>query len=286
MARESTEERRKDPYKIQLKNVRLSFPAIFTPKESRDGRGKPSFQANFLIKNKDKQQDAVWDAIDAAIADYREKNPKRKFPDYDDLDKNEKCFRNGENRSGEPLYEGYEDSWVLAARNSKRPTLIDRHREPVVEADGIFYAGCYVNAIVRIWCQDNDNGFGVRCSLEAIQFYKDGDSFGAAPVSPDEFDEIEDEDDDRGSRSRGSRDRDDDRGSPRGGRGSRDDDRGSSRGSRDRDDDRGSSRGGRGSRDDDRGGRGSRDDDRGSSRGSRDDDRGSRSRRRDEDDLV
>lgn len=220
-------ETREDLQKVKLRAVRLSFPGLWSPKESKDGRGKPSYQANFLVPKKDKKQIALVEtAIENAIDAWEKKNPKSgRFPDIDDLSKNEKCWRDGENRRGEPLYDGYEGCMVLAARNSKRPGVVDVDKSPLVEDDGKPYAGCYVNAIVRIWIQDNDNGLALRCSLEAVQFLKDGEAFGAAPVDTDEeFDDEsgadtssrrrnreEDDEDERPSRSRRSRDDEDER---------------------------------------------------------------------------
>ena len=210
MATEKTEDRAK----IKLRNTRLSFPALFTPKPpkaDKDGvaRGKPSYQSNFLIPFTDKKQIAlVEDAIDYAISEWERKNPKAgRFPDLDDLSKNEKCWRSGENKRGEPLYDGYEGCMVLAARNSKRPPVIDADKTPLIEDDGKPYAGCYVNPIVRIWIQDNENGLALRCSLEAVQFYRDGEAFGAAPVDTDSEFEDESEGGDSRSSSRRGRDR-------------------------------------------------------------------------------
>ena len=198
-------EKKTDPAKIRLKNVRLSFPALWSPKPPKEGSGgKPSYQSNFLVLKKDKTNIAlIEDAIDAAIEAYETKNPKSKrFPDLEDLDKNKCAYRDGENRRGEPLYEGYEGCMVVAARNTKRPGVVDADKSPLTEDDGKPYAGCYVNAIVRFWCQDTDGG-ALRCSLEAVQFLKDGEGFGAAPVDTDEEFDDESEGESRSSRRRG-----------------------------------------------------------------------------------
>lgn len=235
-----TTERKNDPAKIRLRNVRLSFPSLWTPKPpKKDSGGKPSYQANFLVPKKDKATIAlIEDAIDAAIEAFEEKNPKARFPDLEDLDKNKKAYRDGENRRGEPLYEGYEGCMVVAARNTKRPGVVDADKSPLVEEDGKPYAGCYVNAIIRFWCQDTDGG-ALRCSLEAVQFLKDGEAFGAAPVDTDEeFDDESDGGGDRSSRRRGrASDEDDEKPARRRGRDEDEDDRPSRRRSRDEEED-------------------------------------------------
>lgn len=52
------------------------------------------------------------------------------------------------------------------------------------------YSGCYVNASVEFWAQDGENP-GIRCSLRAVQFLRDGDAFaGGSKVAADELDDL------------------------------------------------------------------------------------------------
>lgn len=294
-------ERTEDLCRIQLKDVRLSFPALFKAKAFGKGKGEgePAFSAEFLIPKDTSLGKKLIDRIDDAIEEAKYVkwgDDKKKWPK---ISKDKPFFKDGD----DPDYarDETEGMMICSARNKKKPRILGIDKEDIYEEDGIIYGGCYVDAIVRVWAQDNDYGKRVNCSLEAVRFRRDGEPFGAAPVDPDEFEDIEDEG--RGERRRSSRGRDrdddgdnDDRGSRRRGRDD-DDDRGSRRG-RDRDDDddsddRSSRRRSRDD-DDDRGGRRGRDDDddRSSRRGrgrdqdddGRDDDRGSR-RGRDRDDA-
>lgn len=166
--------------KIQLKNVRLSFPSIFKRSEFNGEQGK--FEATFLL-NKETQADQIEKlekAIDAAIAEAKIKVPsdKRCLKDGDDFD-----------------YDGYSGHMAFKASTNRRPTIIDRDKTPLVEDDGKPYAGCYVNAIVDIWIQSNSYGKRANGNLFGIQFFKDGEAFGAGDVDvTDEFDDFDDED--------------------------------------------------------------------------------------------
>ncbi len=72
-----------------------------------------------------------------------------------------------------------------------RPTVIDRDRTALIQADGRPYAGCYVNAVVDIWAQDNNFGKRINASLSGVQFLRDGDAFaGGGVAAPDDFDDI------------------------------------------------------------------------------------------------
>lgn len=272
-------ERTEDICRVQLKDVRLSYPALFKAKAFGKGKdGEPAFSAEFLIPKDTSLGKKLIDRIEDAIEEAKYKqwgDDPKKWPK---ISKDKPFWKDGD----DPDYERPEtrDHMIVSSRNKKRPRVLGIDKEDIREEDGIIYGGCYVDAIVRVWAQDNDFGRRINCSLEAVRFRRDGDPFGAAPVDPDEFEDIDD-DDDRGSRRRSSRD-DDDRGSRRGRDDDRDEGSSSSRrgSSRDDDDDRGSRRRGR-DEDDADAGRSSR---RGRDRDEESDDRGSRGRGRDRDD--
>jgi Protein of unknown function (DUF2815) len=170
--------------KVSLKNVRLSFPDLFKPRAFKPG-DEPKHKATFLIPNGDPQIKVVETAIlEAAKAKWGAKAEAvvksiRGNP-------NKFCFQDGNTKD----YDGYADMMALSANNKARPLVIDQRKNPLTEADGKPYAGCYVNATVEVFCYDN-SGNGISASLKGVQFAGDGDAFsGSAPASPDDFDEI------------------------------------------------------------------------------------------------
>jgi len=165
-------------YKFKLKNVRLSFPSIFKRSEFNGQEGK--FEATFLI-NKEQQKDLIKE-IESKIALIQKDNKAKVSPD-------KICFKDGDFVD----YDGYQGHMSIKAGANRRPTVIDRDKTPLVEDDGKPYAGCYVNAVLELWYQDNSYGKRVNCNLLGIQFSKDGDSFGAGDT--DVTDDFDDEDD-------------------------------------------------------------------------------------------
>lgn len=165
--------------KIQLKNVRLSFPSIFKRSDFNGEQGK--FEATFLL-NKETQADQIAkleQAIEAAIKEAKVKVPSDKI-----------CLKDGDDFE----YDGYAGHMAFKASSNKRPTIIDRDKTPLVEDDGKPYAGCYVNAIVDVWIQNNSYGKRANGNLFGIQFVKDGEAFGAGDVDvTDDFEDIDDE---------------------------------------------------------------------------------------------
>lgn len=168
---------------ITLKNVRLSFPSLFKARafsssgNSQGNQQEPKFSATFLLDVKKNAADikAIKDGIAAALAEvYGNKVPKGFKP----------CLRSGTEK---PETDGYgEGIMFVSASNARRPSVVDRDLTPLTEQDGKPYAGCYVNAVIRLWVQDNAWGKRVNASLSAVQFVKDGEVFGEKPIDPNE----------------------------------------------------------------------------------------------------
>lgn len=170
--------------KIALKNVRLSFPNLFR-KAVFNGE-ETKFESTFLL-NKKEHADTIK-VIEAQIAELIKDDLKGVKLKADKI-----CLKDGD----EIDYDGYAGCMSIKGANSKRPMVIDRAKAPLTEDDNVIYAGCYVNASVDLWVQNNQYGKRINCNLLAVQFVKDGEAFGAGGASGDldDFDEIDDMDD-------------------------------------------------------------------------------------------
>ena len=177
----------KDPNVIKLTNVRLSYPQLFVAKVPEEGK-EPVFSASFLLDKK-QHRDLI-----AQIEKLTERVALDEFKKKVKL--NRTPLRDGNEKDGK---EGYGDEVMfVGARNTKRPVVVDRDLTPLTADDSRPYAGCYVNATIRLFAYDHKTGGkGVSASLRAVQFVKDGESFGAGPISADEeFEAVSDSADD------------------------------------------------------------------------------------------
>lgn len=165
--------------KIKLHNVRLSFPSIFRRESFNGEEGK--FAATFLIDKKS-QADKIKEiekAIDALIED-RLKGSK--------LKEDKICLKDGD----EIAYAGYAGHMSIKASNNKRPLALNSDKSALTEDDGKLYAGCYVNAVIELWAQNNQYGKRINANLLGVQFFKDGEPFSDGVVaSEDDFDAFE-----------------------------------------------------------------------------------------------
>lgn len=171
--------------KIKLTNVRLAFPALFEAK-TVNGEGEPAFSAAFLIEPDDKQVTSIRQAMEAVG---KEKWGAKWATVKKELDTKDRwALHDGDAKAD---YAGFAGMLFVSARSKTRPLVIDADKAVLAAQDGKPYAGCYVNASVELWAQDNNYGKRVNASLRGVQFLKDGDAFaGGGAASEDEFDDV------------------------------------------------------------------------------------------------
>ena len=147
--------------KLKLSNVRLSFPSLFKKAVFEGKEGK--YEATLLVC-KDSQS-ALVTKVETAMEAF--------------------------------LVEKFGSAMAFKGTSTGRPTVLNCNKTPVTEDDNVFYAGCYVNAMVDFWYSDHPKG-GKQClaNLLGVQFVRDGESFSAvAGDCSDDFDEVEVADD-------------------------------------------------------------------------------------------
>lgn len=181
--------------KIVLRNVRLSYEHIFTPTkfdESQDAK----YSATFILPKDHPDLAAVKKAMYEAgqetfSSEFKGTGWPRGFTcSLKDADVET-------NSMGEVLAEknpAYAGCYILETNSTRRPVTLGRRKEQITEDDGIIYSGCYVNAsLAAAGYTYGKVKRGVKCYLNAVQFVRDGEHFGA-DVSAD-FDVLDDDDD-------------------------------------------------------------------------------------------
>lgn len=175
--------------RILIKNVRIAFPNLFEP-STVAGEGEPRYGAAFILAADHPQLKEIEAKIKAIAID--------KWKDKGDavlkgLEKTDKvALHDGDTKPG---YDGFSGNMFISAsaKTSARPTVINKDKTPLTDRDGVVYAGCYVNASIDFWAQDNAYGKRINAQLRGVQFAKDGDAFSAGrPADADEFEDMSD----------------------------------------------------------------------------------------------
>lgn len=163
--------------KLKFIKVRLSYAFLFKPKafgKNPAPDADKSHQATFLF-DKVAHAETLKEIRAAAIQMLVDKYGKD-YPKGFKL-----CLRDGMERHDT---DGYGEG-VMFIGSSRREQdgpgqFVDEMVRPVLGAaiDQKFYSGCYVNATVRLWIQDNGFGKRINCEYLAMQFHSDGERFG------------------------------------------------------------------------------------------------------------
>lgn len=178
---------------IMLKDVRIAFPAI--AEKQAIGDGEPAYGAKFIIVPGSPLVKVLDDGM-LAVAMAMDKWKPNNEQIFNKLKADKKVSFIHEpycNKNGVP-YLGFEGMFSLGSRNaSTQPTVFDKYGKQIPGENkeaikSLIYSGCYVNAKIQLWAQDNTYGRRVNASLLGVMFARDGEAFGgAAPARAEDF---------------------------------------------------------------------------------------------------
>jgi hypothetical protein len=178
---------------LQLSMSRLSFPKLIEASANKDFPNSPKKFAADLILDPQSNDYAKIMAEVGNLATGKWKEQATPILQMIQGDRRLRCYGSGAEKLDKKTmkpYEGYEGRvYISASSNEDRPPImVDASGNPIDNANTMarnaaarkLYGGCYVNAAIRLWIQDNQFGRGIRCELIALQFAKDGEPFGEA----------------------------------------------------------------------------------------------------------
>lgn len=153
---------------------RVSFPHIFKPHAPPNSKNDPKYSIDMLYTDKKDLvpfENAIKEILTKKFGSDSKKWPKMKHPVIKDGDEKENLA-------------GYPGTMYVTARSGNKPTVVDRDKQEILDTQKI-YAGCYARAQVSLYWYDNNGNKGVGVGLNAVQFIRDGEAFGAGRVNVD-----------------------------------------------------------------------------------------------------
>lgn len=172
--------------KVVLKNIVLSYPNLFNPKQIMN-QGDPKYSTAILIAKNDK---ANLDKINAAIAEAK-KDDKLKG-----ARKVDSPILDGDVEKPDDKY--YAGCYYLNAKASENhpPKVVDRHVNPIMDQEEI-YAGCICNVSLNFYAYAFNGHNGIGVGLGNVQKVKDGERMGAgSSAAEDDFADLGDDGED------------------------------------------------------------------------------------------
>lgn len=181
---------------IFLSDVRVSFPTLVECKAhakptAQNPNPQKYFSADFLLEPNDPQWQECWKQINATAQEkWAEHGPA--VLQMINNDRKMRAWGKGEEKVSSKTmqpWDGYAGKIYISCNRREQdgqPQMIRADGNAVDPSNTMecqtlarkIYGGCRVNAAIRFWPQNNDNGRGVRCDLFAIQFARDDEAFG------------------------------------------------------------------------------------------------------------
>lgn len=172
-------------------NVRLSHPDLFTPAEYK-GKSRfgctgvmPKAGAKLLCQQEGDNKGKTFTPDQALEMVAKESFGAKWQQKLAGIKGNAQkcCIRDG-------AAKGFPEDWLIALYRQEdqgRPAVVDGRKNPLAAADGVLYAGCYVNLSFDLYTAED----GIHGGLVACQFVKDGEAFGGGgPATADDFEAI------------------------------------------------------------------------------------------------
>lgn len=157
-----------------IDNVRLSYPHLDKP-SAFDENAEKKYSSQFILDPEDPQNAHTIDIINAQFAKIlKQKNKGKKLADE------KLCLRDGDT-TDRPEVEG---KYFLTVSSKTKPLMVKKGLLEKTDntADAGIYAGCYVNAKVRFWFQDNKYGKRINANLVTVQWCGEGEPFDGSFV--------------------------------------------------------------------------------------------------------
>jgi hypothetical protein len=173
---------------VKLNNVRLAFANLFAPDQKYARYG-----ASFPIEPSSENAKL----LDAAVENLAKEKWAGKAPQILQKLRQEGLIafqHTAKSNSEGAVYEGFAGMWTLSCSSpALRPTVVDRRGMPITAEDGLIYSGCWVNAHVDLWAQENAWGRRINCSLAGVQLVRGDTAFGGgARVTAADFEDLGD----------------------------------------------------------------------------------------------
>lgn len=165
-------------YLLMLTGVRVCFPALFERPIIAGDEG--NWGAKLLLDPAKPEDVAQIKAVLTLMKHAAQDSGKfEKMPPQD-----KRCLRDG----NELARAEYKDMYVVGASNDKGPPFVFNKKRQLVEdsTKNPIYSGCYADAQIQIWIQDNSYGKRINASLRGIGFVADGESFDGSFIPYDD----------------------------------------------------------------------------------------------------
>ena len=179
---------------ILIEKARASYPNLLAPTAYKDG--PKSYSVALIVDKNSENAKLITTLIPKMFLQHFGANAQ-KILNHVTEDKKSRFYEDGDKKLDKDLNQipYLAGQLVLTVKTSEdqphkfftaEGKEVDFKNPVAWQAEGRkFYGGCYVNAAVQLWVQDNDYGRAIRAKLIGIQFAGDGEALGGTSSGPD-----------------------------------------------------------------------------------------------------
>lgn len=180
-----------NPSIVTIFGARVSYAAeLNTPRAQESDAGTPSapkYSCVVLFPSTSTEAKAAIDAVMWKLVS--DKFGQNAAAIWQELGASNKlALRDGATKASK---EGFMGNLFISpsAKQERPPKLYHKFLTPegnvqeLKRPQSVIYSGCYVNAQIGFWLQDNKFGRRVNAELLAVQFAEDGDAFGGSATA-------------------------------------------------------------------------------------------------------
>lgn len=183
--------------KIITPAFRGSYVSLFKPTANKKNPDQiPKYKITVALNKKNpehiKFHKKLTDQIRKAVVDkWGEKRADRII----EIMKNYP-LKDGDNQNSEEPTAELEGHWFINATADRRPGLVDKNREDILDEDEA-YSGAWYRITGNLYCWEHETGGkGVSLGLHNVQKVKDDEHFSGKTKASDDFDDWDDDSDD------------------------------------------------------------------------------------------
>lgn len=174
---------------ITTGRARLSYVAAFEPKLMPDGQTE-KFSVTLLIPKSDQKTLAkIKAAQDAAVEEFKRKNPAKKLPQNlsTTLHDGDGIKDNGDEYGAE-----CRGCMVMTVTSKRKPVIVYADKTPMTEETEL-YSGCYGKAVINFYVYDTAGKIGTTAGLNGIMKLEDGEPLAGGTVTDADWDDDDDD---------------------------------------------------------------------------------------------
>lgn len=169
---------------ITTGKVRFSYVHAFEPRQ--DNNGVEKYSVTLLIPKSDKQTlKKISAAMDAAVANFKEKKPGRKLPSKLSSTLHD---GDGEKESGGEYGPECRGCMVINVSSKIKPVIVYADKTPMTEPTEL-YSGCYGRAVINFYVYDTSGNIGLTAGLNGLMKLEDGEPLAGGIVTDADWDD-------------------------------------------------------------------------------------------------